>query len=57
LNNIKTRVGHETRNLPKDFWGDVAEAMNGSEDGDSVALSIVIPPDDSHFDETNALGL
>jgi hypothetical protein len=57
LNDIKTRADHERRNLPKDFWIDVAEAMNGSEDDDDIALGIIIPPEDSHFEEINSLEL
>jgi hypothetical protein len=53
LNDIKTHADHETpQNLPKDFWVlDVAEAMNGSEEEDSIALGIIISPEDSHFEE------
>ena len=32
LNDIKTHVDYETHDLPKHFWDDVAEAMNGSDD-------------------------
>ena len=57
LNDIKTRVDHETHDLPKHFWDDVAEAMNGSDDDDSSALEVVLSPQDNHFDEIDSLNL
>jgi hypothetical protein len=57
LNDIKSCADHERRNFPKDFWVDVAEAMNVSEDDDDVALGIIIPSEDSHFEEVNSLEL
>jgi hypothetical protein len=57
LNDNKTRVDHETHDLPKDFWEDITEAMNGSDDDDVTPLLIVLSPDDSHYDEVEALNL
>jgi hypothetical protein len=57
LNDIKTRVHHETQDLPKDFWGDVADAMNCSDDDDSIALCLILSADDDHFEEIKSLQL
>jgi hypothetical protein len=59
LNDNKTRVDHETHDLPKDsFWEDITtEAMNGLDDDNVTPLLIVLLPDDSHYDEVEALNL
>ena len=57
MNNIKTRVDHGTHIILKDFWGDVAEAMNSLEDNDSIAFGIIISPEENKFEEINQLQL
>jgi hypothetical protein len=57
LNDNKTHVDHETHDLPKDFWEDITEAMNGSDNDDVTPLLIVLLPDDSHYDKVEALNL
>jgi hypothetical protein len=51
LNDIKTRVDHETGGLPSDFWSDVADAVNGSSEDDGSALQVIIADDDTHRSE------
>lgn len=51
LNDAKTRVDHESGEIPKNFWHDVAESMNGSDNDDDTALKIVLDEDDRHYDE------
>ena len=42
---------------PRRFLGAVADAMNSSEDDDSIALGILISPEDSKFEEISQLQL
>ena len=57
LNDNKNRTDHERHALPKHFWNDVAEAMNGAADDDSTAIDVISPPDDLHYDEVEILNL
>ena len=57
LNDIKKRADHEANNLPKNFWDDVMEAMNNSEDDDPTPTKIVLSLDDLHIEEFDALDL
>jgi hypothetical protein len=57
LNDNKTRADHETHDLPKNFWDNVAKSMNGSNDEDPTPLDIVLLPDDNHYDKVEALNL
>lgn len=51
LNDIKTRVDHETGNLPQDFWANVAEAVNSLEEDDDTALEVVMSEEDAHYED------
>ena len=58
LNDSKKRTDHETGELPKNFWEDVLEAMNGSDDDDDdTALQIVIAQEDEHYEEIKSVKL
>ena len=57
LNDIKTRADHERHAMPKNFWHDVAEAMNGADDDDSTAVLVVLPVEDGHYEEVAELDL
>ena len=37
--------------MPKNFWHDVTEAMNGADDDDSTAVLVVLPVEDGHYEE------
>ena len=51
VNDIKNRKEHETRMLPKDFWNDVADALNVVSEDDDSALQLVISEDDLQYEE------
>ena len=57
LNDAKGRANHETGDMPKNFWQDVSEAMNGSDDDDNTALQCVIEDDDVHSAEIKLVDL
>ena len=58
LNDIKTRVDHETGQLPKNFWEDIADAMNiTSNDNDNTPLQVVLPEEDEHYKEIKLINL
>eukprot|EP00980_Cylindrotheca_fusiformis_P016822 scaffold5074_cov99-Cylindrotheca_fusiformis.AAC.4 len=57
LNDSKKRTDYEHGGLPKDFWEDVAEAMNCSDDDDSTALKLVISEEDEHYEDINSIHL
>jgi hypothetical protein len=57
LNDIKTRTDHEQHAMPKNFWHDVAKAMNGADNNDSTAVLIVLPVEDGHYEEIAELDL
>ena len=51
------RVDHETGRLPRNFWEDVAAAMNGSGDDDDTALQVVIAEEDEQYEEIMSINL
>ena len=57
LNDAKGRVNHETGDMPKNFWEDVSDAMNGSDDDDDIALQCVIEDEDEHYAEIKLVDL
>jgi hypothetical protein len=57
LNDTKTRADHESGEIPKAFWKEVAEAMNASSDDDGTALQVVIAEDDNHYEEIMSIEL
>ena len=57
LNDNKNRVDHKTGRLPKNFWEDVAEAMNGLGNDNNTALKVVIKEEDQHCDEIKSMNL
>lgn len=57
LNDIKTRADHEKGQLPKNFWADVAEAMNDCDDDDKTAVDIVLNEEDERWEEIHLLDL
>ena len=54
---MKTRTDHETHNMPKIFWEDVAETMNGSAEDNPSPLEIVLSSGDVHSEEFDSLDL
>ena len=57
LNDIKKRKEHEAGGLPLDFWGDVAEALNGDSEDDQSPLQTLMSPENPHYDELMDLNL
>ena len=57
LNDIKKRDDHEGKNMPKNFWQDVAEAYNQDDDDDDIATVKLLSSDDLHWDEFENLQL
>jgi hypothetical protein len=57
LSDIKTRADHEWHAMPKNFYHDVTEAMNGAHDNDSTAVLVVLPVEDGHYEEIAKLDL
>jgi len=57
LNDSKATVDHETGEMPHDFWDDVVETMNGSDDDDSSALQLVIEEANDYCGEIKSIDL
>lgn len=57
LNDAKNRADHESGNIPKKFWADVAEAMNCSNDDDNSSIQMVIKEDDPRAEVLKDLDL
>jgi hypothetical protein len=57
LNDIKTRADHELHEMPKNFWENVADTVNATDDNDTTALLVVLPVEDMHYEEIAVLDL
>jgi hypothetical protein len=57
LNDIKNRVDHGTGRLPRYFWTNVAEVVNGASEDDDSPLQLVMSEDDIHRNEIMSMDL
>jgi hypothetical protein len=51
LKDISNHVDQDISQLPRNFWGDVAEVLNRSGDDDDIARQVVIAEEDEHYEE------